>query len=130
MRIIVGRALLPAMLVAAGIAAVVYGARFHQAPVIEEQEREFTIKIPLPGGAFLPPADSPMPDPVAQAGGDQDSQGGEEFITRKIKKMVAVSGDNGEPRLIRDLSVGGIVRLDSGELKRTYSGEAPSLCPS
>jgi hypothetical protein len=121
--------LLPALLLLGGIVAIVYGARFHQAPVIEEQEREFTIKIPVPR-AFLPPSDSPASDPAAQIAGGPDSQGDEEFITRTVKKMMAVVGDTGEPRLIRDLSVGGIVRLDSGELKRTYSGEAPSLCPS
>ncbi len=35
-----------------------------------------------------------------------------------------------EPAIIRDVTVGGLVRLDSGAIKRTYSGKPPSACPT
>jgi hypothetical protein len=35
-----------------------------------------------------------------------------------------------EPAIIRDVTVGGLVRLDSGAIKRTYSGKPPSTCPT
>jgi hypothetical protein len=35
-----------------------------------------------------------------------------------------------EPAIIRDATVGGLVRLDSGAIKRTYSGKPPSACPT
>jgi hypothetical protein len=35
-----------------------------------------------------------------------------------------------EPAIIFDVTVGGLVRLDSGAIKRTYSGKPPSACPT
>jgi hypothetical protein len=35
-----------------------------------------------------------------------------------------------EPAVIFDVTVGGLVRLDSGTIKRTYSGKPPSACPT
>ncbi|MHC4622646.1 MAG: hypothetical protein ACYS4W_01965 [Planctomycetota bacterium] len=35
-----------------------------------------------------------------------------------------------EPALIREVSVGGLIRDESGQVKKTYSGEAPSACPT
>jgi len=35
-----------------------------------------------------------------------------------------------EPTIIRDATVGGLVRLDSGAIRRTYSGKPPSACPT
>ncbi len=32
--------------------------------------------------------------------------------------------------IVREVTVGGVTRLDSDQLKRTYSGTAPSLCPT
>jgi len=32
--------------------------------------------------------------------------------------------------IVRDVTVGGVVRLANGELKRTYSGKPPALCPT
>jgi hypothetical protein len=32
--------------------------------------------------------------------------------------------------IVREVTVGGVTRLDSDQLKRTYSGKAPSLCPT
>jgi len=52
-----------------------------------------------------------------------------QFVT-VIKKTILTT-DELEPRLIREASVGGIMLADSGEIKRTYSGdEGPALCPT
>ena len=32
--------------------------------------------------------------------------------------------------LVREVTVGGVTRLANGELKRTYSGKPPALCPT
>ena len=32
--------------------------------------------------------------------------------------------------LIREVTIGGVVLLESGKLRRTYTGEPPSLCPT
>ncbi len=32
--------------------------------------------------------------------------------------------------LVREVTVGGVARLENGELKRTYSGKPPALCPT
>ncbi len=41
-----------------------------------------------------------------------------------------LSLDLREPAIIRDATVGGLIRLDSGAIKRTYSGKPPSACPT
>ena len=35
-----------------------------------------------------------------------------------------------EPALIKEVSVGGVKRDDSGKIKQTYTGEAPQACPT
>ncbi len=35
-----------------------------------------------------------------------------------------------EPALIREVTIGGLVREASGQLKKTYSGQAPKACPT
>jgi membrane protein involved in colicin uptake len=35
-----------------------------------------------------------------------------------------------EPALIKEVSVGGVKRDDSGKIKQTYTGQAPKACPT
>ena len=35
-----------------------------------------------------------------------------------------------EPAMIREVTVGGLKRDDSGQIRKTYSGQAPSACPT
>lgn len=35
-----------------------------------------------------------------------------------------------EPRLVREVTIGGLARVKSGMLKRTYTGSGPALCPT
>lgn len=35
-----------------------------------------------------------------------------------------------EPALIKEVSVGGVTRDESGNIKQTYTGQAPQACPT
>lgn len=35
-----------------------------------------------------------------------------------------------EPQVVRDVTVGGLTRLDSGIIQKTYSGKPPQACPT
>jgi hypothetical protein len=35
-----------------------------------------------------------------------------------------------EPQIVREITYGGLTRLPSGDIKRTYVGKPPSLCPT
>jgi len=35
-----------------------------------------------------------------------------------------------EPALIKEVSVGGVKRDESGKIKQTYTGKAPEACPT
>jgi hypothetical protein len=121
MRAFIWRALLPLLVFAGGIGCLVYGIGFHTASVAEEQE----IEVPIP----------PPPTFIGPGQPFEGMPGGPAFpgfpsFPSKAKEKVIVTADNSEPRLIRDVTVGGLILLASGEIRRTYSGEAPSLCPT
>jgi hypothetical protein len=35
-----------------------------------------------------------------------------------------------EPALVKEVTVGGVTREESGQIKQTYTGEAPKACPT
>jgi hypothetical protein len=113
---VVRRAIVPGLLVLGGLASLVYGTMYHAEPVMEEQETTTTIDVPA---AFIP----------GEFGRDAFA-----VQPRSNKKTVTrverVTKNASEPALIRDITVGGVALLDSGQLKRTYSGKGPALCPS
>ncbi len=123
---IIRRAIVPVALVIAGLAALVEGIWYHPIPVLVEKETTKTIDVPLPlppgpalGGSLLPG----MP------------LGGPSVIKRTVTEIDLVSLIISEPEATRDVTVGGLERLASGEnagqLKRTYSGsKGPALCPT
>ena len=104
------RALPTALLVGVGLALLVCGAAFRRLSVLVPQE------------ALLPPQlvpDAPsllLSDPLG--GGPA----GPEPVLAETQLP--------EPAFTRDVTVGGIIRLATGELRRTYAGEAPSQCPT
>ena len=122
---IIRRALVPALLVIVGAAALVEGVRYHPISVLVEKETPTTIEVPL----VLPP------DPTE---GNSSSPGmpfgGPTFIKKTVTRIDLVAIILSEPDATRDVTVGGLVRLTSGdhagELKRTYSGNGPALCPT
>jgi hypothetical protein len=89
----------------AGIALVAYGAAFHGREVLVEEEIELPPE--LTSGPYGPPP-------------------GLEGLT--ATRQVPVREP--EPHLIREITIGGLRRADDGALERTYSGEAPSACPT
>jgi len=115
MQAIVRRAVLPALLLIGGLASLIYGAKFHFASVVEERERETTIEVPPP---FLPPF------------GEASPFGGPPFRKEVVKEKLLVTTAESEPALVREVTIGGVALTPAGALKRTYSGKAPSLCPT
>ena len=128
---IVRRAFLPVALLSGGLASLIYGAKFHSVPVVEERETEMTIEIPLPlppggpfdgGSRFAGPPSFPGAPPFG---------GPPPFVKKTIKRIDTVTVDESELSLTREVTVGGVALLPSGEIKRTYSGDAgPALCPT
>ncbi len=148
---IIQRAIVPCVLLVAGIVSAIHGASRHVVEVVQEHEEEISIPIPTfgpgPAGpedeAFpgAPPGDRgppfaegqpPGPGPLGQPPMD----GPPPFwqpppMFEKVIKKVIVTTDEPEPTIIREVSVGGLTLADSGEIKRTYSGnEGPALCPT
>lgn len=126
---LVRRTTLPLLLVLSAAASLIYGAAMRSVPVTEEQEVEKTIVIPSPFG--MPGFGDPMGD--AGPGGqlaESDNPFASAELTQKVTQKIVVTHDEPETRLIREVTFGGVVRLASGELRRTYTGDPPSLCPS
>ena len=90
-------------------AMVAYGAAFHSQPVQMEQKVD-TSQFSSSGG--WPPG---FPGPAV------------EELPELVEIIIL---EESEPELIREVSFGGVVRLPSGEVKRTYSGRPPSQCPT
>ncbi|HPM80396.1 MAG TPA: hypothetical protein PLF81_06830 [Candidatus Anammoximicrobium sp.] len=129
------RAAVPLVLLAGGIASLAYGVARHTAVVSVEQEIEIDLAAPpgmefpgVEGGApgFGPPGFEPgmaapdFPPPFLQLPPELS----------KVKEKVIVSEPSSELTLIREVTFGGVVRLDTGVLWRTYTGDPPSLCPT
>ena len=108
---VIKRMTLPVLLLLGGTASLIYGAKYHARPVVEIQEIQVSITLPRP---FSPLPSFAQPPP----------------IIRKITRKTRLTREEPEPALIREVSIGGVTRLASGELRRTYSGKAPSLCPT
>ncbi|MFZ5831871.1 MAG: hypothetical protein ACOY3P_17430 [Planctomycetota bacterium] len=120
------RAIVPVLLLAGGIALMAFGSLWNSVPVVEEREEEKTIEVPQP---FSPP---PFAPPGMGPGGP-----GPSFmppppppIRKTVKVLLRTTTDTREPQLVREITFGGVIRLANGELKRTYTGHAPSLCPT
>jgi hypothetical protein len=127
------------LLLSGGIAAVVYGAHYHTAVVGEEREVEREILIPLagfaPGAGFgvlgdptLGPPEGPATPDVSEGMSPDEAQG---FMKKKVTQRVLVDKIVAEPRLNREVSIGGVALSGDGTLLQTYiSGRPPSLCPT
>lgn len=91
-----------------------------------EEETKTTIDVPLmfsPSGEASPGGGPSFPD------GDPFG-GPPRSIKKTVTRIDLTSVVESEPTLTREVTVGGVARLDSGELKRTYTGKGPALCPS
>lgn len=99
----------PVALILVGLGQLIYGVGARSAPVLIEKDGPPQAPPdfePPPGVPFFNAPPPPTPE----------------------KLIVTIR--QSELRLIREVSIGGITRLASGELKRTYTGTPPSLCPT
>ena len=122
------RVVAPVLLLVVGVGFTVYGAWHHAIPVVKEVEEEISIPVPMPFGPAPPggeeapfPGEPPgMPAPLWQP----------PSVYNKIISKLLYATDEMEWGLIRKASIGGVT-LESGKIKRTYSGgDAPALCPT
>ncbi len=138
MSTVIRRAIVPLLLLLGAIASIWYGAASHSVPVLVEQEEEVEIDVPdpfaLPPG--LPPdlpfgQTPPFGDPSLGPPAFGPAPFGVPGIKQVDTRVIQTTKEIPEPALIRDVTVGGVVRLASGQLKRTYRGDRPpSLCPT
>jgi hypothetical protein len=114
---VVKRGLLPGLLMILGLASLIYGSRFHNEPVLTESTSEQTIEVPDMSVQTFPDGRGfTSPPPMRK---------------QTVQKTEEVTIYLPEPAIVKDVSVGGLVlAAKSGQLKRTYSGKAPSLCPT
>lgn len=147
--------LVPLLLIAVGVASVIYGARYRLVPVlgkqvevqVVEQEEEVAIPVPSPFGPVVPEG---LAEPDAEGRPPATSEmeafpGLLEPPSIKVKKITyvpnrvikEVTDEEPEPVLVWEVTVGGVVRTETGVVMRTYGptedgGPARplSLCPS
>ena len=106
----VARILVPVLLVLGGMACLVYGAGFHERDVLVEEEIELLPEL-------VPP--DPFGLPTGQFPGAPEVRETEIFVIPQS-----------EPDLVREVTYGGVALAEDGVLERTYTGEAPSACPT
>ncbi len=56
--------------------------------------------------------------------------GPSDMMFERITRVELIAHVEREWTLIREITIGGVARLENGQLKRTYSGKAPALCPT
>ena len=112
----VKRGILPVLLLFGGAASLIYGSMFHTLPVLSKETTEKTIEVPVPFSPTSP--------------GAQDFGGPPQTRKQTVKSTELVLIQESEPALIRDMTVGGVALNKAHKLERTYSGKAPSLCPT
>jgi hypothetical protein len=96
------RAFVALALVLCGAGAIVYAAAFHVIPVQSAPPK------PEAGQPGEPAVEAALPAEAAPA--------------QPVTVMES------EPALVREVSVSGVALAPSGEIQRTYSGQAPSQC--
>jgi hypothetical protein len=123
---IIRRAIVPVLLAVAGLVAIVEGVLYHPIRVLVETETKKKIDVPLPTPPGLPMnGRSPRGTPFRRS----------TVIKKTVTQTELLPLMISEPDATRDVTVGGLERLVSGEhageLKRTYSGgKGPALCPT
>jgi len=121
---------LPMVLFAGAVGLLIYGARFHFVPVSHQEEIEVSIAPPTPFATPPIPGQPPFGEPGGGPVFVDPFQGALPPFLQTINKKVIVTEDESEPTLVREVTFGGVARLSSGILMRTYTGQPPSLCPT
>jgi hypothetical protein len=144
------------VLVLAGIGSILYGALYHTVTVEETKQREISIAVPTMSGFEMPPMNPQMPGAGGeQAPGGPPSDDVNPFQTpgsvgssenpfagpaappappgmkfEKVTEDYVESITEPEWKIVYEVTFGGVARLANGHLKRTYTGDPPSLCPT
>jgi hypothetical protein len=141
-----------ALLLCAG-GALWYGGAFHTVQIFEPHEREISLPVPTLFGPGDAPAGEPLSsdgtpaeeaDPFASPPASPPANPAQpqvkpaenrpapppEAAVQKLTEEYLVACEVSEWAITRDVTVGGLTRLPDGELRRTYSGKPPSLCPT
>ena len=135
------------LLVFAG-GALWYGALFHKVQIFEQQEREIAIPVPTPFGS----ADAPPEEPSGGAAADEDDPFSSppskpaqptakpaqnppallpsDATFKKVTEKYWAAREETEWVISRDVTFGGLTRLADGQVRRTYSGKPPTMCPT
>lgn len=100
-----GRTLLAALLILSGIVCVVYGLVIHGLILAEEKESYVDPFTTIVNPFF--PEDNTQCKP-------------KEFVFQTVPEW----------QVIRELTRGGVVRDDSGRIRKTYTGKPPETCPT
>lgn len=116
------------MLLAAGAAALVYGACFRTLPVVA------TVMVEKEEIILERPPSPPAWDGPSGPGGRRPNMPAPPPRPKKVKTSKPQDEEqlHAERKVTRDVTVGGIARLQDGRLKFTYGpGESgPALCPT
>jgi hypothetical protein len=127
MRLPIVKIAISMLLLAAGTGLLVYGTGSRRVPVwavvMVEKEEMILERVP-----------APMWDGPAGPGGRRPNLPPPPPRPKRVKVEVAEEQEQrcSEPKVIRDVTIGGIARLEDGRLQFTYGpGEdGPALCPT
>jgi len=128
MRVIDRHRALPIVLVLAGLGQLIYAVGYHTTPVLTEKEAEQPAPSHQDPIVLSDPGPDGLPQGLIQPGFPDEPSVDASPPESPEKTVVTVA--EAELRIIQEVTVGGLTRLASGELKRTYSGRAPSRCPT
>ncbi len=126
---------LAVVITVAGIALFVYGVGYHMVPILVP---------PKPAPAPAKPEPSLEPPATEQPAAEQPGIGipGIQYPetcnvppepkpdTKPDSQPKLVTIEIPEREVVRDTTVDGLVRLESGEIKRTYGDKPPAACPT
>jgi len=105
-----------------------------QTPGPDGSASQNPFETPSAGGdqnPFATPGDAGNPFQASPSGiGSDAGPMPPDLRMQKIREKVLVPHDEFEGAIVRDVTVGGVILLPDGILKRTYSGRPPSLCPT
>ncbi len=146
---LVRRAIGPSLGLVAGVAALAYGLSKHAERAFEEQTEEIEIAVSDFGPPGMPPEFAGPPGMPPEFAGPPGMPGMESPPgfpgpppgmlpfgpppprKQKVTQTTIVEKTLLEPAIVRDVTIGGLVREPRG-LRRTYSssGPPPALCPT
>jgi hypothetical protein len=145
------------LLLLTGIGSILYGSLVHVAAVEEEKQREISVAVPTlfgPGESPFSrreyaegsPKEPPSGDvdPFHTPSDDNARPGNQEnpfeppaappappgMRLETVTEKYVETSEEPEWEIVWEVTFGGVTRMANGQLKRTYSGKPPALCPT